>query len=449
MMWLLAVSLAHAAPPSLSLGAETLVNDPFLNTTALTLGVGLEPLSWLTVGSRVASSQLLDPRFSDVKPLTSQLAPGYSPDLSRVVWRGSVTATAWPLSLQQGAVHGRVGVTSGVGLVHTQDDLDAIHGQGDPLAEATERQTHPTPVFGLAGELGRGRVGLGVHLEVTPYAEVIQSSVVEDKNTLWAGAALVLRDRPSADIQDGDSMHGVTWWVDDATEAAELTEALADVWPGHGLRVAVGTPTGVGAALYVEGPELVLEDGNTLQQAEATDWWTRAALARSWLRPVAAPVVEATQEPRPWHVAVAAGGHATERGPVLGSVSTGRQVGWVRVGVLAELDTGIRGVQGDLAYTRTVVGGGPEVRLVVHEDERLVVDVGLRAAVRAARDESPLPGVGWSDAGGRVAGGVVAAAATGRVQPLARVELLADTDGQAWSQGLGVQVGARLGGRRQ
>ena len=74
----------------------------------------------------------------------------------------------------------------------------------------------------------------------------------------------------------------LTWWVSDTESAAEVEQALDELWPEGPVEVVVGTPDGPG--VWVEGDQLILLTEGTVRHAEAGDVWTRVVVVRTWAR---------------------------------------------------------------------------------------------------------------------------------------------------------------------
>ena len=76
-----------------------------------------------------------------------------------------------------------LGLRVGMGFAQTSDDLEALQAVGDPQAEATQNQVHPTTNFG-----GGVRVVLGesfafrIEGRSLVYIETVNSTTLEMKN---------------------------------------------------------------------------------------------------------------------------------------------------------------------------------------------------------------------------------------------------------------------------
>ncbi len=265
--------------------------------------------------------------------------------------------------------------------------------------------------------------------------------------------------------------HAATWWVGDAADAAALSTALDEVWPGHVVVVAVGPPDPARDPVWlrVEEGELVLHQPDTPpRRAPVADWWTRAALARSWLRPAtvaamppppprpsppSAPPPPARARTQVWAAALAGPGarYPTARPVVRVFAATG-----VRWGAWS-LGMGLDGEGGEvlprtdasaLQLYRFGVGPVLDLRTAVRAgaDLGLAVRPGFRALIaRSVLD--PAEAALWLVPDITV-GAVARRRGPAAVQPTARVDLVVSgtapmgaTTGDVLSQATGVPRG--------
>ena len=171
-------------------------NDPFLNRYIVGVGFGYHATEVFEVEANFGFSPNLGE--ADWKPLTSQLVNNnhVSPDLSPLTVFGNATFVYAP-------IYGKVAVGQriipfdifgafGMGMVLTNDDLEALQQEDDEYAIATANQTHPTTNFG-----GGLRVILGESLALRiegrslVYIETVSSTTLEMKNNfiLQAGVS--------------------------------------------------------------------------------------------------------------------------------------------------------------------------------------------------------------------------------------------------------------------
>lgn len=171
-------------------GYSQVVNDPFYTSRGLTAQVEARPLDWLGVGA--TGGGYLYPGADGWSPLAKSLVSQYSvaPDVSAMTSTLGAVVTLAPFRGVVGSWSTRVGLSAGVGAVHTEDDLEALQAVGEPQFEATASQFHPYGSVGLFGELRRGAWGGRVRLERMSYVEVIATETKEDKNPLWLGAEI-------------------------------------------------------------------------------------------------------------------------------------------------------------------------------------------------------------------------------------------------------------------
>jgi outer membrane beta-barrel protein len=173
-------------------------NDPFVNRYLINLGLGYH----ITEIFAVEVSAYLAPDFGDAdyKPITNQIIAqnNVTPDISKIQFFGTGT-------FQFSPIYGKIAVGQnqiinfdlfglfGTGIVNTRDDLEALQKEGEPKAEATRSQNHPTLNYGggvrvIFSKTFAARIeGRGLS-----YIEVLDSTTLEMKNnfTLLAGASI-------------------------------------------------------------------------------------------------------------------------------------------------------------------------------------------------------------------------------------------------------------------
>ncbi len=178
------VSSALGGQVGLSGGAELVANDPFLRTIGDHWSLEYAPRPHVRFGASL--SHYPDLGELGWKPLTEQLVneAHVSPDLSRMRTQVQLVTRIMPFINAVGKLEAQTGFHAGMGLVRTIDDLEALQQQGDPYAMATEKQLHPSTVFGLSSELGGDVVRGRVRIEWLSYVEVVSSTTLEMKNAL-------------------------------------------------------------------------------------------------------------------------------------------------------------------------------------------------------------------------------------------------------------------------
>ena len=187
------LGVALATPPSVAIGVDYGWDDPFVAPIGLRGGLDVSPRDWLTIGLTGAWYPADDE--SSWSALTDQIASAnhISPDLSYVTTRAQLEARLTPIRGTSGGWERTLGGHIALGAAHTRDDLDTIGAVGDPVFEATEREWHPAPGYGLDGELWRGDWGVRLRLERTYYVEWVASDVKEKKTPSWLGLELTWR----------------------------------------------------------------------------------------------------------------------------------------------------------------------------------------------------------------------------------------------------------------
>lgn len=162
-------------------------NDPFVNRYL----VGFEAIYHATEIFGAGISTTYSPNFGtfDYKSVTKQLVEEnqVSPDISRITFFSSATLQFSPIygkvAVGQGIIIFDVYLKGGVGIVFTQDDLKALQGTDDPLAQATANEWHPTSNFGGGIRASFGP-NFAAKLEGTSmvYIETVNSVTLEMKN---------------------------------------------------------------------------------------------------------------------------------------------------------------------------------------------------------------------------------------------------------------------------
>lgn len=172
-------------------------NDPFINRYLIGAGFAYHVTEIFAVELQGTYSP--DLKDLDYKPVTKEIMTfnQVTPDISKI----QLYADG---SFQFSPIYGKIAVGQGriigfdlfglfgTGVVQTVDDLAALKQEGDPVAEATKVQFHPTMDFG-----GGARVVLSdsfafrIEGRGLSYIEVLESTTLEMKNnfTLLAAAS--------------------------------------------------------------------------------------------------------------------------------------------------------------------------------------------------------------------------------------------------------------------
>ncbi|MEZ4234858.1 MAG: outer membrane beta-barrel domain-containing protein [Myxococcota bacterium] len=186
----------NRAEPAVMAGFVT--NDPFVNRYLLNVGIGYH----ITEIFAVEASGYLSPDLGtgDYKAITHQIIEenDVTPDISKIQFFGSIAFQFSPIygKIAVGA-HRIIGfdlyALAGTGIVNTLDDLAALQKVGEPEAEATKSQFHPTLNYGGGARVIFGK-SFAVRIEGRglSYIEVLESTTLEMKNnfTLLAGASI-------------------------------------------------------------------------------------------------------------------------------------------------------------------------------------------------------------------------------------------------------------------
>lgn len=135
-----------------------------------------------------------DPNFGqgDWKPITHQItgANQVSPEISRMMWHLTGNFNFSPFygklaTVGRNTIMFDIYGTFGAGVVGTADDLELIGNAGDPRAEATRTQVHPTLTFGGGLRVAFNKTfALRFEARSLSYIGVLESTKLELKNNL-------------------------------------------------------------------------------------------------------------------------------------------------------------------------------------------------------------------------------------------------------------------------
>jgi hypothetical protein len=194
MLAILFSALAFAAPvrTGLSLGLETVANDPFLRAAGPRLALSVRPRPW--IGGNLAGSFTPYLGEGSWTAVTRELVEqnGVYPDISAPVAHARLLVELVPVRTTVGSVEAALVLGLGGGLMYTVDDLTLTGEEGDPVAEPLRRQVHPSASIAVASEVRRGAFGARVRLERSQYVERIGASAIrERKRPTWVGAEVV------------------------------------------------------------------------------------------------------------------------------------------------------------------------------------------------------------------------------------------------------------------
>jgi len=172
----------------LGLGAGFVTNDPFINRYI----ARFDATYHFTEVASIQVEGAFSPDFGrgDWKPITKQIIEEnqVTPDISKIESYGNLT-------LQFAPIYGKVAAPGnkiinfdiyglfGGGIVNTRDDLEALQAENDPIALATQNQTHPTLNFGAGSRIVFGK-NIAVRFEGRglSYIEVLEGINLEMKN---------------------------------------------------------------------------------------------------------------------------------------------------------------------------------------------------------------------------------------------------------------------------
>ena len=172
-------------------------NDPFINRYM----IGASFAYHLTEVFGVEMTGTFSPDFGkgDWKPITNQLVleNKVSPDISKIIWSASGNFSFAPiygkLAVGKKIIGFDIFGVFGMGVVGTQDDLEALQCEEDQKCVDSQKQSHPTTTMG-----GGFRVifskNFSVRLEGRSmiYIETIQSTTLEMKNNfILMGSATI------------------------------------------------------------------------------------------------------------------------------------------------------------------------------------------------------------------------------------------------------------------
>lgn len=171
-------------------------NDPFLNRYIAGAGIARHITEVFAVELTADFSP--DLAEGDWKPLTKQLVEEnrVSPDISKLTYFGALTFQFSPI-YGKVAVVGREIITFdiygqfGMGMTRTADDLTALQAEGDPRAQSTQFQIHPTTNFGGGLRIGFSpNISARVEGRSMVYIETVNATTLEMKNNFILQAAI-------------------------------------------------------------------------------------------------------------------------------------------------------------------------------------------------------------------------------------------------------------------
>lgn len=163
-------------------------NDPFLNRYIVGAGIAYNLTEIFAIEGNFDFSP--DLGKADWKPLTTQLVDNnhVSPDISKLTYFGSANFVFSPI-YGKAAVVGRDIINFdifgifGMGATRTADDLQALQAEGEPDAEATQFQIHPTTNYGGGLRvIFNENVAARIEGRSMVYIETVKSNTLEMKN---------------------------------------------------------------------------------------------------------------------------------------------------------------------------------------------------------------------------------------------------------------------------
>ncbi len=165
----------------LGVGAGSVINDPFLKRYITQVTLDVRPKDHMVF--EVVLGYSPDLGTSDWRPITKQLIEEnhVSPDISKFSLYGGITGRVIPFWSPTKNGHNNLGFLWGVGMVQTEDDLEALQAIGNEVAEATQFETHLMGMSGVMGEAWRGGHGLQMGFRLMTYIETVNSTTLEMK----------------------------------------------------------------------------------------------------------------------------------------------------------------------------------------------------------------------------------------------------------------------------
>jgi len=193
-MILLFLTTAMAASFGVGPSYQQTINDPFVVARGVGATLAVQPLSrapWLGL----SLSGYLDPDLGHASwsELTRKLVDDMqvAPDLSPIRQHGELRLELTPFRQDLGAWKASAGGQVGLGLFHTEDDLELIGVTPSEAPAGTVSEWHPAPVYGLQAGIQRGSWQGRLLLERAPYEEHVLD-VSERRGNWWAGTEVVL-----------------------------------------------------------------------------------------------------------------------------------------------------------------------------------------------------------------------------------------------------------------
>lgn len=169
-------------------------NDPFLNRYIIGAVFDYHATEIFAIEAQLGYAPILgdggcdDP---DWKGLSCQLLEenSVSPDISRLTAHGNLGLAFSPIygkaSVGRNIIAFDIYGSFGLGVTQTTDDLVALQAVGEPQAQASEKEWHPTTTIGGGARVAFSEA-LGARLEVKSmsYIETVNSTTLEMKNNL-------------------------------------------------------------------------------------------------------------------------------------------------------------------------------------------------------------------------------------------------------------------------
>jgi outer membrane beta-barrel protein len=177
-----------------------ITNDPFIRRILFGMNVGYH----ITEIFQLELQGSFSPDFNegDWKAVTRQILSDnqVSPEISRMMGHATVNFNFSPLygkvaTLGRNSIIFDIYLTAGAGVAFTEDDIELIQKVGDPLAEATKSQVHPTISFGGGLRVAFTKTfGLRFEVRSISYINALESTQLELKNnlTMMLGASIFL-----------------------------------------------------------------------------------------------------------------------------------------------------------------------------------------------------------------------------------------------------------------
>ncbi len=178
---------------AVSVGGVYVANDPFAVDLGARAGLSVDLGPVFEVGVDGTGWHDFSPPTEACVVLSRQVgidACGVSPDVSYPESELSASIRFFPVSATlQHRWTGRLGLSVGVGVIHTLDDYNALQvRQTDPEYASTADQWLPTTSIGLLVDARHGVLGVRFRVDSVQHVEAINGGTLEMKTAFQLGA---------------------------------------------------------------------------------------------------------------------------------------------------------------------------------------------------------------------------------------------------------------------